>query len=87
MSMNFVMSMMKMFGRIYIYNLDIDTMSSIRCIIIIFLGLAKHTTKAWKDIGIVNSKDYVLIQNCVDSMNLPTKIGYIQKRLYLVLLE
>ena len=35
--------------------------------------------KTWKDIGIVNSKDYALMQNPVDSMNPPTKLGVSKK--------
>ena len=47
----------------------------------IFLGLAKHTMKTWKEIGNVNSKDYVLMQNRVDSMNPSTKIGRIPRKI------
>ena len=35
----------------------------------------------WKDFGIVNSKNYVLMQNCVDSMNPLTKIGRISRKI------
>ena len=40
----------------------------------LFLGIAKHTTKQWEDIGALSSQDYVIIQSRVDSMVVPAKI-------------
>ena len=40
----------------------------------IFLGLAKHTTKTWKEKGIIWPCVYPLIQERVDHIVIPSKI-------------
>ena len=47
----------------------------------LFLGLAKHTVKVWRDIGIISSSDLVLIQERVDSMKPPPKVGRIPRKI------
>ena len=32
----------------------------------IFLGIAKHTTKVWKEVGLLSVRDFVIIQENVD---------------------
>ena len=45
----------------------------------LFLGIAKYTTKQWNELGVLNSHDYSVIQDRVDSMCVPSKIGRIPK--------
>lgn len=47
----------------------------------IFLGLVKHTVKIWKDIGLLQDKHYPIIQEKVDNMNPPSKIGRIPRKI------
>ena len=47
----------------------------------IFLGLAKHTMKTWRDLDILQTSQYVLLQEKVDSVNPPTKIGRIPRKI------
>ena len=48
----------------------------------IFLGIAKHSLKTWKDLHIIDDKkDYAVIQEKVDSMNPPFKLGRIPRKI------
>lgn len=47
----------------------------------IFLGIAKHTTSTWKRCNILKADDFELIQNKVDSMTPPPKIGRIPRKI------
>ena len=47
----------------------------------IFLGIAKHTMKTWKDLKIIGTKEYAVMQDCVDSINPPPKIGHIPRKI------
>ena len=47
----------------------------------IFLGLAKHTTKTWKDLNILSASSYSILQDKVDSITPPTKIGRIPRKI------
>ena len=47
----------------------------------LFVGLTKHTTKQWKETGILTGQDYILIQEKVDSMIVPSKIGRIPRKI------
>ena len=41
----------------------------------LFLGLANHTIKTWKDLGILSTSVYSILQDKVNSITPPTKIG------------
>lgn len=56
-------------------------MSLIPCTIIIFFGIAKHAFKTWKDLGILTTSDYEIIQSKVDLMNPPPKLGRIVRKI------
>ena len=47
----------------------------------LFLGLAKHTTKMWIDAKILTSKDLNIIQEKVDFIIVPSKIGRIPRKI------
>jgi hypothetical protein len=47
----------------------------------IFLGLAKHTIKTWKEKGILEGNHFVQLQQKMDSIIPPTKIGRISRKL------
>ena len=47
----------------------------------LFLGLAKHTTKLWSDLGVLSNRDFIEIQDRVDSMCVPSKIGRIPRKI------
>ena len=47
----------------------------------LFLGLAKHTIKTWKDLNILRPCDYTTIQDRVNSFVPPTKIGRIPRKI------
>ena len=47
----------------------------------LFLGLAKHTTKQWSDLGVLSNRDFIEIQDRVDSMCVPSKIGRIPRKI------
>lgn len=47
----------------------------------LFLGLAKHTTKLWSDLGVLSHRDFIEIQDQVDSMCVPSKIGRIPQKI------
>ena len=47
----------------------------------LFLGLAKHTTKQWGELGILSNHDYKTIQERVDSISVPSKIGIIPRKI------
>ena len=47
----------------------------------IFLGLAKHTIQIWKDKGILQSTQFSLLQDKVDSIVPPSKIGRIPRKI------
>ena len=47
----------------------------------LFLGLAKHTTKQWSDLGVLCSRDFIEIQDRVDLMCVPSKIGRIPRKI------
>ena len=47
----------------------------------IFLGLAKHTIKVWKEKGILQATHFVQLQQKMDTIIPPTKIGRIPRKL------
>jgi len=47
----------------------------------IFLGIAKHALKTWKDLHVIDEKHYAVIQEKVDSMNPPFKLGRIPRKI------
>ena len=47
----------------------------------LFLGLSKYTTKLWREVGALNSRDYEVIQDRVDSVVLSSKIGRIPRKI------
>ena len=47
----------------------------------LFLGLAKHTTKQWSDLGVLCSRDFIEIRDRVDLMCVPSKIGRIPRKI------
>ena len=47
----------------------------------IFLGLAKHTVKIWKEKGVLQTNQFVQLQNKVDMITTPTGIGRIPRKL------
>lgn len=47
----------------------------------IFLGIAKHTMKVWKDLNLLNVKSYTVLQGRVDSVIPPPKIERIPRKL------
>ena len=47
----------------------------------VFLGLAKYTMKTWKDLDILQASYYPLLQEKVDSITPPTKIGRIPRKI------
>ena len=47
----------------------------------VFLGLAKHTIKTWKQNGIINVGMYSTIQERVDTITPPTKLGRIPRKI------
>ena len=46
----------------------------------LFLGIAKHTLKVWKDISLITSKELEVLQERVDSMNPPPKVGRLPRK-------
>ena len=46
----------------------------------LFLGLAIHTTKLWRDVGVLHYHDYAIIQDHMDSVVVPSKIGRIPRK-------
>lgn len=47
----------------------------------IFLGIAKHTTKVWKETGLLLVREFATIQEKVDLINPPTKLGRIPRKI------
>lgn len=47
----------------------------------LFLGLPKSTVKKWKEASLLSDQDYELIQDRVDSMVVPSKIGRIPRKI------
>lgn len=47
----------------------------------VFLGLVKHTVKTWKDTGLLLERHFQTLQEKVDSMNAPSKIGRIPRKI------
>ena len=47
----------------------------------VFLGLVKHTVKTWKDTGLLLERHFQTLQEKVDSMNAPSKIGHIPRKI------
>ena len=47
----------------------------------LFLGLAKYTTKLWREVGAIDNHDYAIIQDRVDSMVVPSKVGRIPRKI------
>ena len=47
----------------------------------IFLGLAKHTIKTWKEKGILQANHFIQVQQKMDSIIPPVKIGRIPRKL------
>ena len=76
----------KSYGAKYSVLMELPAFEVVRCHVIdpmhaVFLGLAKHTTKTWKDIGIIGAKVYPAIQERVDLMVPPSKIGRIPRKI------
>ena len=47
----------------------------------LFLGIAKHTMNVWKELKIITTKDFAIIQERVNNMNPPPKVGRIPRKL------
>lgn len=47
----------------------------------VFLGLAKHSTRIWKERGILGPAVFPVIQERVDQMAVPSKIGRIPRNI------
>ena len=47
----------------------------------LFLGIAKHAFKTWKNLGVLQANDYETIQSKVDLMNPPPKLGRIVRKM------
>ena len=45
-----------------------------------FLGIAKHTTKTWRELKILGEKECSILQEKVDSLNPPSKLGRIPRK-------
>lgn len=43
----------------------------------LFLGITKHTVKVWRNLDIITTEHLSIIQEKVDNMNLPPKVGRI----------
>ena len=46
----------------------------------IFLGISKYTVKLWKESNILKERDFEMLQDKVDSMNVPPNIGRIPRK-------
>lgn len=46
-----------------------------------FLGIAKHTTKVWRDLNIIRENECRILQEKVDSLNPPSKLGRIPRKI------
>ena len=46
-----------------------------------FLGLAKHTSQTWKDVGVLQDKHFNLLQEKVDCIVPPSIIGRIPRKI------
>ena len=46
----------------------------------LFLGLAKYTINTWKKLRIIKEHEFNLLQNKIDSVNPPTKLGRIPRK-------
>ena len=58
----------------------------VRCHVIdpmhcVFLGLAKHAVQTWKDVGVLENKHFSLLQEKVDCIVPPSKIGRIPRKI------
>lgn len=49
----------------------------------LFLGIAKHATVVWKDLGKITADTFLVIQERVDSMNPSPKVGRIPCKIQL----
>ena len=47
----------------------------------VFLGLAKHTIQTWKDRGVLHANQFTLLQEKVNSIVPPSKIGRIPRKI------
>ena len=47
----------------------------------LFLGIAKHTVKVWRDIGIIRAEHLITIQEKVNNMTPPPKVGRIPRKI------
>ena len=77
---------LKEYGAKYSKLLELPHLNLVRNHIIdpmhnMFLGIAKHTTKTWKEYGILNMTSYKAIQERVDMVNPPSKIGRIPRKI------
>jgi len=77
---------LKSYGAKYSVLTELPVFDVVRCHVIdpmhaVFLGLAKHTIKTWKEIGIIGDKVYPKIQERVDVMVPPSKIGRIPRKI------
>lgn len=77
---------LKSYGAKYSMLTELPVFDVVRCHVIdpmhaLFLGLAKHTINTWKVIGIIGDKVYPKIQEKVDLMVPPSKIGHIPRKI------
>ena len=47
----------------------------------LFLGIAKHTMKVWREIGIIQTNYLLTIQEKVDRMIPPPRVGRIPRKI------
>ena len=47
----------------------------------LFLGITKHAIKTWRDLNIITYSDLEVLQDKVDSMNPPPRLGRIPRKI------
>lgn len=70
----------------YSQLLNLPNFDVVRCHIVdpmhnIFLGLAKHVIQTWKDIGILKVSHFVKLQDKIDLINPPLRMGRIPRKI------
>ena len=73
-------------GAKYTALLELPYYDAVRFVVIdpmhnLFLGIAKHTLKVWKESGVLNEKDFTLLQKRVNAFQPPPEIGRIPTKI------
>ena len=66
--------------------LNLPSFDVVRCHVIdpmhnIFLGLSKHVIQTWKEVGILQVSHFAKLQEKVDLINPPPKVGRIPRKI------